>query len=156
MYRKQDWTPDWDDGSGRLKVVSSPQAENTVEPGPDAAEAAPDRSLPNAAAEARAPSPTPPPAANAPALSAASGTDRTRRLSGRKIAFGALAALAVGGAAWFGYDWWTVGRFTVSTDDAYVGAYNTTLAAKVPGYVAQRSGHRQQQGSCRRRDRHDR
>lgn len=28
MYRKQDWTPDWDDGSGRLKVVSSPQAEN--------------------------------------------------------------------------------------------------------------------------------
>ena len=136
MYRKQDWTPDWDDGSGRLKVVSSPQAENTVEPGPDAAEAAPDRSLPNAAAEARAPSPTPPPAANAPALSAASGTDRTRRLSGRKIAFGALAALAVGGAAWFGYDWWTVGRFTVSTDDAYVEAYNTTLAAKVPGYVA--------------------
>src|SRR6185437_493540 len=73
--------------------------------------------------------PKPRPAANAPALSAASGTDRNRRLSGRKIAFGALAALAVGGAAWFGYDWWTVGRFTVSTDDAYVEAYNTTLAA---------------------------
>ena len=31
---------------------------------------------------------------------------------------------------------WTVGRFTVSTDDAYVQAYNTTLAAKVAGYVA--------------------
>jgi membrane fusion protein (multidrug efflux system) len=30
----------------------------------------------------------------------------------------------------------TVGRFMVSTDDAYVQAYNTTLAAKVPGYIA--------------------
>ena len=39
-------------------------------------------------------------------------------------------------AGWFGYDWWTVGRFTVSTDDAYVQAYNTTLAAKVSGYLA--------------------
>ncbi len=46
-----------------------------------------------------------------------------------------LAAAAVGGS-WFGYRWWTVGRFMVSTDDAYVHADNTTLAAKVPGYVA--------------------
>jgi membrane fusion protein (multidrug efflux system) len=45
-------------------------------------------------------------------------------------------AVAAGGASWFGYNWWTVGRFSVSTDDAYVQAYNTTLAAKVPGYVA--------------------
>ena len=103
-------------------------------------------SLPGAAAEARAPSPTPPspPAAEAPALSAAPGRDtgqdpsanQPRRLSRRKLALGAVAVLAAAGAVWFGYDWWTVGRFTVSTDDAYVEAYNTTLAAKVPGYVA--------------------
>jgi membrane fusion protein, multidrug efflux system len=42
---------------------------------------------------------------------------------------------ALGGASWFGYHWWPVGRFTVSTDDAYVEAYNTTIAAKVSGYV---------------------
>src|SRR5262249_3595494 len=35
-----------------------------------------------------------------------------------------------------GQYWWTVGRFTVTTDDAYVRAYNTTLAAKIAGYVA--------------------
>jgi len=44
--------------------------------------------------------------------------------------------VAAGAGGWFGYHWWTVGRFMVSTDDAYVHADNTTLAAKVPGYVA--------------------
>jgi membrane fusion protein (multidrug efflux system) len=62
---------------------------------------------------------------------------RSRRIGGRKLALlgVALAALVVGGG-WFGERWWTVGRFLVSTDDAYVRADNTTLAAKVPGYVA--------------------
>jgi hypothetical protein len=50
--------------------------------------------------------------------------------------FGVVVVLAVGVASWFGYDYVTVGRFTVSTDDAYVQAYNTTLAAKVAGYIA--------------------
>src|SRR5277367_3550532 len=48
------------------------------------------------------------------------------------------AALAVGiGAAWFGYDWWTVGRFIESTDDAYVGGDVTVIAPKVSGFIAQ-------------------
>lgn len=61
--------------------------------------------------------------------------DRPRRVR-RGAALGAVLALAIGVAGWFGYDWWTIGRFMVSTDDAYVQAYNTTLAAKVSGYVA--------------------
>ncbi len=48
----------------------------------------------------------------------------------------AVAILVLGGAGWYGYDYFTVGRFMVSTDDAYVQAYNTTLAAKVSGYLA--------------------
>ena len=32
--------------------------------------------------------------------------------------------------------YWTVGRFQVSTDDAYVKADNTTIAPKVAGYIA--------------------
>ncbi len=53
----------------------------------------------------------------------------------RKMLFtiGLLAALAGGG--WYGHYWWTVGRFIVSTDDAYVGAKSATIAAKVSGYV---------------------
>jgi membrane fusion protein (multidrug efflux system) len=44
--------------------------------------------------------------------------------------------LALAGAGWYGHHWLTVGRFIVSTDDAYVRAHNTTLAAKVSGYLA--------------------
>jgi membrane fusion protein, multidrug efflux system len=54
----------------------------------------------------------------------------------RRIGMAIVALLAVGGAGWYGYDYLTVGRFMVSTDDAYVQAYNTTLAAKVAGYLA--------------------
>jgi membrane fusion protein (multidrug efflux system) len=46
----------------------------------------------------------------------------------------ALAALAAGG--WYGHYWWTIGRFIVTTDDAYVGAKASTVAAKVSGYLA--------------------
>jgi membrane fusion protein, multidrug efflux system len=46
------------------------------------------------------------------------------------------AALAVlSGAVWFGWDYWTVGRFQVSTDDAYVKADTTVIAPKVSGYL---------------------
>ncbi len=55
----------------------------------------------------------------------------------KKILFGALAAALLAGVAWYGSHWWTVGRFMVSTDDAYVRAQNTTLAAKAAGYVSQ-------------------
>jgi membrane fusion protein, multidrug efflux system len=60
---------------------------------------------------------------------------RSLRL-GRRLLAGAALLLALGAGGDFGYRWWTVGRFIESTDDAYVGAHNTTLAAKVGGYVA--------------------
>jgi membrane fusion protein (multidrug efflux system) len=46
----------------------------------------------------------------------------------------ALALLA--GAGWYGFNYVTAGRYMVSTDDAYVKADATTLAAKVAGYVS--------------------
>ncbi len=45
-----------------------------------------------------------------------------------------LALLA--GAAWYGYDWFTTGRFMVSTDDAYIEGDIATISPKVTGYVA--------------------
>lgn len=53
----------------------------------------------------------------------------------KKVMLGGLAVLLVAGA-WYGQHWWFTGRFLVSTDDAYVGVHAATLAAKVPGYVA--------------------
>ena len=55
------------------------------------------------------------------------------RLRGLLLAGVAVAALA--GASWYGFDYWTTGRFLVSTDDAYVRADNTTIAPKVSGYL---------------------
>jgi membrane fusion protein (multidrug efflux system) len=50
---------------------------------------------------------------------------------------GAAAAAVLVAGGWFGYDYATVGRFMVSTDDAYVRANNTTLGAKVSGYISE-------------------
>jgi membrane fusion protein (multidrug efflux system) len=52
----------------------------------------------------------------------------------RKLLIGA-SLIILAGAGWLGWDYWTVGRFEVSTDDAYVQADNTTAAPKVSGYL---------------------
>ena len=44
-----------------------------------------------------------------------------------------LAALGYGGK--IGYDWFVEGRFLVSTDDAYVGANTSIIAAKALGHL---------------------
>ena len=44
--------------------------------------------------------------------------------------------MAIGLAAWWGYGYWTVGRFMVNTDDAYVQADFAIIAPKISGYVA--------------------
>jgi membrane fusion protein (multidrug efflux system) len=54
----------------------------------------------------------------------------------RRSILAAAGALALTGAGYFGWQYWTVGRFEVSTDDAYVQADNTTIAPKVAGYLA--------------------
>ncbi len=71
----------------------------------------------------------------APAAEAAPGPASSKKSRRKTLAIGGLVlALALG--AWYGQYYWTTGRFIVSTDDAYVGAKNATLAAKITGYVA--------------------
>jgi membrane fusion protein, multidrug efflux system len=82
--------------------------------------------------EARSPTPAPVPAAQA-----ASKTPAERTTWRKRMLTGGVAGLALLGAGWFGYNYITVGRYLISTDDAYVRAYNTTLGAKVPGYVSE-------------------
>jgi membrane fusion protein (multidrug efflux system) len=55
----------------------------------------------------------------------------------RRILTTTAAALLLAGAVWGGQYYWTVGRFLVSTDDAYVKADNTTIAPKVSGYLTE-------------------
>jgi membrane fusion protein (multidrug efflux system) len=71
-----------------------------------------------------------PPGAPPAADAAAPKSGKRKRIM---MGVGALLALA---AASYGVHYVLVGRFHVSTDDAYVRANNTTLGARVSGHVA--------------------
>ena len=55
----------------------------------------------------------------------------------RRLLLAGVGIAVLGGGVYFGRDYWLVGRFHVSTDDAYVQADTVTVAPKVPGYLAQ-------------------
>ncbi len=38
---------------------------------------------------------------------------------------------------WQLFSWWTVGRFMVTTDDAYIAADMSALSAKIAGYIVE-------------------
>lgn len=46
-----------------------------------------------------------------------------------------LVIAAIGAAGWYGHNWWTDGRFLVSTDDAYISGDISVISPKVTGYV---------------------
>jgi membrane fusion protein (multidrug efflux system) len=77
----------------------------------------------------------------APAEVATTVQDQPKRrgLRGPLIAVASLAALAA--AAYLGTEYWTVWRFQVATDDAYVQADNTMIAPRVSGYLTQVLAH---------------
>jgi membrane fusion protein, multidrug efflux system len=62
-------------------------------------------------------------------------TARTRPALGKRALIAAAVAVAIVAGVGFGSYWWVTGRYLISTDDAYVGAHTTTLAAKISGYV---------------------
>jgi len=53
----------------------------------------------------------------------------------RRLALALLGLMAAGGVAWYGWNWWQVGRFVETTDDAYIGGNVTTLSPHVAGFV---------------------
>jgi membrane fusion protein (multidrug efflux system) len=77
---------------------------------------------------------TPAAEAQAPQAEAAGGPTKPSRR--KRMMLGAVAAIVIAAGGWFGTQYVMVGRYLVSTDDAYVHADATTLAAKVAGYVA--------------------
>jgi len=72
-----------------------------------------------------------PPAGGAPP--AAPGRVR----SPRRFVLPLVALAALGYGVYWGYDWFVEGRFLVSTDDAYVGADASIIAAKVAGHIVE-------------------
>ena len=66
----------------------------------------------------------------------AGGPQRPGSLGRRRILILAVAIVALVGALWWGLNYWLVGRYLVSTDNAYIGADMSIIAPRVPGYVA--------------------
>ncbi|HET7885350.1 MAG TPA: HlyD family secretion protein, partial [Bradyrhizobium sp.] len=77
------------------------------------------------------------PAVAKPAVRKAIAAPAAAKAGARKKAvfFGAVALLALAATA-YGVHWFLVGRFHVSTDDAYVRTNNTVLGARVSGHIA--------------------
>jgi membrane fusion protein (multidrug efflux system) len=66
-----------------------------------------------------------------------SSSSKARRRFGRgRMAVSVAAIAVIGAGGWFGYDWWTNGRFIETTDDAYVGGNLTSIAPHVAGFIA--------------------
>jgi membrane fusion protein (multidrug efflux system) len=55
----------------------------------------------------------------------------------KRSLFAAAALGVIAAGVYYAHDYWTVGRFEVSTDDAYVKADSTTVAPKVTGYLSE-------------------
>jgi membrane fusion protein (multidrug efflux system) len=105
------------------KPVSETPADASVHPFP-AMKAVPDaeRPIPEKV------EPAAPPAAEAPAR---------RKRSAKSFLLPIIGLALLGGAGWYGHQYWTEGRFMISTDDAYVQADMAFVAPKITGYVAQ-------------------
>ena len=58
-----------------------------------------------------------------------------KKRSARQIVLPVIGLGLLAGAAWYGYDYWTVGRFMINTDDAYVQVDMASVAPKITGYV---------------------
>jgi len=54
----------------------------------------------------------------------------------RRLGLAVLGLFAAVGIAWYGWNWWEVGRFIETTDDAYVGGNVTTISPHVAGFVS--------------------
>lgn len=54
---------------------------------------------------------------------------------GKSFLLGATALALIAAAAYYGHNYWTVGRFQVSTDDAYMQADTSAIAPKISGYI---------------------
>ncbi|WEK52275.1 MAG: HlyD family secretion protein [Candidatus Kaistia colombiensis] len=112
-------TPD-DTGVSELEPILRRNAEVTPPP-PAAAPVAERPSAPDNSGKAK-PAIAPPPA---------------QRGGRRRFLLLTVGVVAIAAGAYFGHEWWTVGRFMVSTDDAYVGADTSTVAPRLAGYVTQ-------------------
>jgi membrane fusion protein, multidrug efflux system len=127
------------DQAARILRPESDTAEGEAASDASAALADQLRTHPSGETVARRPAETPAspgnekPAVEKPAAATASAAPKSGR---RKLVLMGIGTLLVLAAAAYGVHYVLVGRFYISTDDAYVRANNTMLGARVSGHIA--------------------
>lgn len=71
----------------------------------------------------------------APQHDVVTATPAPPKRSVKRLILPVIIIAAVGAGAWYGHEWWTTGRFMVSTDDAYIQGDITAIAPKITGYI---------------------
>ncbi|MDR6634324.1 membrane fusion protein (multidrug efflux system) [Phyllobacterium sp. 1468] len=90
---------------------------------------------PAPASKAEAPAKPDAPVVEAPQPDVAAQAPAKPKRSAKRFVLPILIAAAIGAGSWYGYEYWTTGRFMVSTDDAYIQGDITAIAPKVTGYI---------------------
>ena len=70
-----------------------------------------------------------------PAAEVLAETPAKKKRSGRSLMLPIIGLALLSAGAWYGYNYWTDGRFLISTDDAYVQADMSFVSPKISGYV---------------------
>lgn len=75
------------------------------------------------------------PATTAEAAPVAAVSPPEQKKGGRRLLLPVVGLALLAAAGWYGYQWWTHGRFMISTDDAYIEGDIASISPKVSGYV---------------------
>ncbi len=90
------------------------------------------RPFPNAKVSPSIEAPEAPPK---PAAEVLAEAPAKKKRSTRSFMLPIVGLALLGAGAWYGYNYWTDGRFLITTDDAYVQADMSFVSPKISGYV---------------------
>ncbi|TPI75427.1 HlyD family secretion protein [Mesorhizobium sp. B2-8-9] len=93
------------------------------------------RSFPNAKAQPSTEAPEVPVQPAAPVATPAAEAPAKKQRSVRSFLLPIIGLALLGAGSWYGYNYWTDGRFMISTDDAYVQADMSFVSPKISGYI---------------------
>ncbi len=70
-----------------------------------------------------------------PPSSALPSAQRPRKIGKKKLLLAALLLAGCAGGGHYGWNWWTVGRFQETTDNAFLQADKVTVSPRITGFV---------------------
>ncbi|MDG4897065.1 HlyD family secretion protein [Mesorhizobium sp. WSM4976] len=92
------------------------------------------RTFPNAKVQPSTEAPEVPVQPAVPVAAPAEAPAKKKR-SARSFLLPIIGLALLGAGSWYGYNYWTDGRFMISTDDAYVQADMSFVSPKISGYI---------------------